>query len=357
MALGGGMFSLKMLSIFLPLCVCTMVAEHSFNNWPSEGRAQEIVSMLQTAPILSMRPMRELLLQKGMIADFANQVYVVELQGGLKGVFKPSNGSVSYISDELDPGVAEVAAYKISQFLGFPLVPPTVLRTIQGERGSLQLYVNSLVDAAAPKVYENIISSMSSDERAQLLLYYFVFGQWDYGCLNVLVSQMQGRPILIAIDNAGIANHQHVQYGDLPFVRVWQRDNRSDFDGLTDPFPFDSVQVMYQASHEKLVNLFGAQVPADLCSRITENRRRMVYVFWHGALWVQFYANDDSFIRSYTTHYPAAALEKFAQLNQTIMKTFFDHVPESDQKIVDEYIAGVLARRDQVLAHAQRREQ
>jgi hypothetical protein len=66
-----------------------------------------------------------------------NDTYLVEFANGARAVWKPHKDvwSSNYR--------AEVLAYEIDRVLGFNLVPPTIVRTLDGQVGSIQYFMNS----------------------------------------------------------------------------------------------------------------------------------------------------------------------------------------------------------------------
>ena len=186
----------------------------SLQNWG----AHSLQKALKTAKVLSMESMGKFLQKKGKRTDFEGNVFLVYLEGGVKGFFKP-------VSDQdYGDACAEVAAYEASRHLGFPHIPPTVLRTIKGKRGSFQLYIETEIDTVVPEHYKVVMKSVRRKEIENLRAFYFIFGQWDSGPHNMLLYMENGVPHVIAIDNSGIRQRQHVTYGDLPFVRVLWSD-------------------------------------------------------------------------------------------------------------------------------------
>jgi len=65
-----------------------------------------------------------------------NDVFLLRLEDGTRGVFKPHRERHNDI-------LAEVSAYETSKLFKFDMVPPTVLRTYQGIEGSFQHYIES----------------------------------------------------------------------------------------------------------------------------------------------------------------------------------------------------------------------
>src|SRR5262249_53293180 len=69
---------------------------------------------------------------------------VVALDNGLSGIFKPDVAfwpNDSQFNREAGCAAFEVLAYEIDKRLGFGGVPPTIRRTIDGMRGSFQLFI------------------------------------------------------------------------------------------------------------------------------------------------------------------------------------------------------------------------
>lgn len=326
---------LKMV-IFLVGLLVTILS----NSCPSS-----IVSMLETSPIVNTMPMRDYLLSRGKTVEFDNQVFLLTLESGIKAVFKPCPAD----EDDLKDYYAEVAAYKACQFMGFDFVPPTVMRTINGVAGSLQLFVETTIDPLASGAYEYALENADPDDIANLKIFYFVFGQWDTGPHNLLIKTEGDSVKLIAIDNAGIGNRHYVRYGELPFVRVHYNEkfNADDYD---QPFPFDAYGVIKQPTADDLNIIFNGCVSQPLCQRLAK-QELLHYVIYHDSLWIQFHAGHDSFERSFTNYYPARTIEQLKKLTFDILKDqIFGHATNSCL-LSNDFLNAILERRDQVLAH------
>jgi hypothetical protein len=88
----------------------------------------------------------------------------VELKDDGAGVFKPANSEVAY-REHAEAGTyykRERAAYLVDKFLGFNLVPPTVIRKINNQDGSFQEFIP---DA---KTYSECQFSDSEEDREQI---------------------------------------------------------------------------------------------------------------------------------------------------------------------------------------------
>jgi len=71
-------------------------------------------------------------------------VFFVKLKDDGEGIFKPKNKEREFLGRRVEPGTyykRERAAYLVDRFLGFNLVPPTVIREIDGEIGSFQEFI------------------------------------------------------------------------------------------------------------------------------------------------------------------------------------------------------------------------
>lgn len=74
----------------------------------------------------------------------ANKCFFIKLKDDGAGVFKPKSGETEGMRDHTEAGTyykRERAAFLVDKFLGFDLVPPTVIREENGEIGSMQEYI------------------------------------------------------------------------------------------------------------------------------------------------------------------------------------------------------------------------
>lgn len=289
--------------------------------------------------------MRDYLLCHEKTVEFDNPVFLLTLESGIKAVFKPCPAD----EDDLKDFFAEVAAYKACQFMRFDFVPPTVLRTIDGVTGSLQLFIETTIDPLAPGAYEYALEHSHPDDIANLKIFYFVFGQWDTGPHNLLMGTEGNFVKLFAIDNAAIGNRQFVQYGQLPYVCVWYNEkfNTSDYD---QPFPFDAPHCIKKPTEGVLTTHFKGCVPQSICRRLAR-KKVLHYILYHDALWVQFHGGDDSFEKSCTHYYPNGTIERLKLLTFNLLKDqIFDHAIHS-HLVEADFLDAILDRRNQILAH------
>lgn len=76
--------------------------------------------------------------------DRANEVSIVALKDDGSGIFKPEKGEAPGFRRAIEAGTyykRERAAYLVDKLLDFGLVPPTVIRDIDGDIGSFQQFI------------------------------------------------------------------------------------------------------------------------------------------------------------------------------------------------------------------------
>jgi hypothetical protein len=80
----------------------------------------------------------------------SNKLFKVTLSDGTVGIWKPH--TEAWKSNYR----TEVLAYEVDQLFGFNRVPPTVERTIDGKKGSLQLFKESKIGLADKEEYDRL---------------------------------------------------------------------------------------------------------------------------------------------------------------------------------------------------------
>ncbi len=313
------------------------------NTHPENWKNSEIANLLKKGKVVSIRSMREHLHSLGKKAEFDGKVFIVEFDNGLKAVFK------SFSKDDLEDAYAEVAAYQASIALGFPNVPPTIMTEINGMKGSLQLFVETNIDALDPGIYETALKETSLEDKANLKLFYFVFGQWDSGAHNTLIFKDKVKTYLIAIDNSGIRNHQFVKYGSLPFVRLCYSDSLQTNDWHK-PFPFNEAKVIQNPTSEKLKKILGNNFPESFYQSFKSYGYPFRYVIYRNSLWRQFHAGDEKFVVSFTNHLSDQTRKKLKSLNLARLKKIFACAKNADF-LTPAYLNAILDRRNQVLQY------
>ena len=106
--------------------------------------AEQAESLLVSAKIINTRKIN--LGKTGAV--------IVDFEGGLRGIFK--SGVVSYANNYR----REIAAYRLDRILGLDVVPPTIVREIEGQTGSLQLFVENATVARLLTNEDNLENRM-----------------------------------------------------------------------------------------------------------------------------------------------------------------------------------------------------
>ena len=319
--------------------------------WCHDKTCAAIVACLEKGPVHGYESMDSFLITQKKRVDFDNTVYLLQLKGGVRGVFKPALEPAA-----LRDSYAEVAAFRASHYLGLSFVPPTVLRTLclEGKvmTGSVQLYVNTTRDLLEDGVFQKTLQEVPKDMLADLKIFYFVLGQWDTGAHNLLALKCDGVTHLLAIDNAGIANAQRVHYGQLPFVCL------SPVRGEVKNFSF-KVEVLekptYQSLKARLKRAGVSEAGTDFLKKLSFYKKPLHYVVHQKLLWRQFHAADGEedllFFKAYSDAITPRLCKALQSLNAKVVRSFF---PEDAEKVYGkalfaDLLQHILERRDQVL--------
>ena len=317
---------------------------------PATWNQPAVCKALSKGKVVTIVLMKKHLKAQGKKVDFGGEVYLVTLANHLKAVFKP------FVLEDEQPnqeaGQAALAAYQAACLLGFPAVPPMVMRTImlagKPVQGTLQLYVHTPVDLLAGEHYAKALAQADPDEVANLKLFYFVFGQFDTGPHNLLVQKKGNKHTLVAIDNDGIRNRQHVRYGELPFVGIAYSD-KFETNDWGKPFPFEACHDI-AITPAALLKAFPGQGHA-FYTRFKYGKK-LRYVLYQNRLWRQFHAFDDNFVKSFTRFCPQETLKKLKKLTLEDLHRFFAVAIQGKATFVTKaYFQAILERRDQVVAY------
>jgi hypothetical protein len=143
--------------------------------WPDFRVALE--ELLVTAEVVSSEE-----LAPGVTRS--RRVYLKKGEFELKAVWRPSrpDGGEVVANDR-----AEIAAYKLDRILGLDMVPPTVQRMVDGNPGSIQLWINNCKTYAQLKVTDRKASDWKQ-EMSRMNLFDAFIGNRDRNVNNTLVD-------------------------------------------------------------------------------------------------------------------------------------------------------------------------
>ncbi len=216
---------------------------------------------------------KELALQSGKVLseqkldDSSNLALLLELVVDLYGVFKPKKSEKKNLRKDIPAGsyyLRERASYIVNAFLGFNLVPPTVIRKYQGNIGSIQEYVPGGKHVLLSPDFTNPAGTEFSRN---------VFKLWVFDYI-IWASDRQGEDL--AKVNALEKNSRLVAY-----------DNGLSFNGTF--MPFDTVYGLLaspeviniaQKSNDEVTRLRLAKLLSGLIpsSEITACVNRLAYI-------------------------------------------------------------------------------
>ena len=195
---------------------------------PLSGEAAE--TFLRTAEVVGKKGIatgithsEQLTLRDGTRTCRAIRKTIDELK---RGVSSFEDGRV-YV-DFADSWKHEVAAYELDKLIGTRLVPPTVERTLQGRKGSLQLWVDGAMTEAErsqKKISPPDLPAWNGQMRKVRLLHQLTYDT-DYRNLRNVLSDPSFR--IYAVD----FSRAFVPYGELPSEKALLRFPRSVLEAL-----------------------------------------------------------------------------------------------------------------------------
>ena len=167
--------------------------------------------------------------------------FLVTFRNGVQGVFKPDLSNAvrqRYATWNFwysDSG-AEVAAYLLDLELETDVVPMTVIRNVNGMRGSLQYFVSDMEDGS--------FDSLAAANFKEFLVFDFFARAADRKLPNFLYSRRKNQ--VVAIDNGGCFD--------------MSRGNRPSFDPVGSVE--DTVEILMKTPHQQRTvrNLSGERI-------------------------------------------------------------------------------------------------
>lgn len=297
--------------------------------------------LLLTSPVLKKISIEKYLNIKLFPGHSA--VFVLFFKNDLKGVFKPNRESSQTYSS--------VMAYRFSQFMEWNLIPPTVIRTIEGEKGSIQLFVDK-------KKFDK--KSLSPIQKSNIFIHYFVTGDFDVKENHILLGKNCGKPALIDNDKL-LSSHTYIPYGDYPFLRYpiknlrFALSNHKEYE----QFPIKKVQSVNLSQVNDLSNFLKKTfvglhminlnlLSKDFSGKYKSDNDNLYFVKWKNSYWIKY-----NFLWMYLVYkeFPPSVFSKktickLKSLNSDVLNSFLPPPPFSISK---ETISGILYRRDIIL--------
>lgn len=156
---------------------------------------QEKADWFSPTPEEEILSNREITSKNELFSSGFNKVYCLEFKDDGKGIFKPREGERFLERRHTAPGTyyrRERAAYLVDRFLSLSVVPPTVIRKIEHETGSIQQFIP---DAKTPAEIspddwseEQTIPEIKNQMLKMFILDHIIFNS-DRNGNNLLLSK------------------------------------------------------------------------------------------------------------------------------------------------------------------------
>lgn len=221
--------------------------------------------------------------EKRLLMKGKSHIFLIIFENGLKAVFKGKN----VISQ-----MASLRAYHLSQSLDLRVVPPTVIRTIGGRRGVLQLFIEGQTLRKIDRVIQ--VDQVEEAQKTRAYLFYFLIGMNDPHTNNIIVGNNCG--YLAVVDND--INMRRVavnQYKDFPFVVTFSSKLEAFL--ASQEFPrFDytkSKSIKLEKIDQDLFDQPKNSLPSKTILKWFKNKndfvsRTLYYLDWYNLIWVKF---------------------------------------------------------------------
>ena len=290
-----------------------------------------------TSPVKKKIPLHEYLnIQR---TKHNPKIFILFLNNNVKAVFKPGRSSSSMNS--------ALMAYQFSQFMKLKLVPPTVVREINGERGIVQFFV----DGIDGHKYD-FVTYLTPVQKSNIYTFYFVLGEYDNPKRNLLFGKNCRKPALI--DNEYSLKISFIVFGDYPFIAYKIKGLKLSLNNPQEfkRFPIDQVrhfkktvsplklkQIFNNIDHDNLNHIYSYSPFGD----------DFYYVKWKNSYWLKHNFKDYKYV--YKDFVPVIfskqTISRLKKLNPININSFLTSYP-----IPKEKIFGILYRRDILLKKA-----
>ncbi len=161
--------------------------------------------LLESCEVETVSPMR----------GGSNEVFFVKLKDGGEAIFKPRSGENKRLGMAGTQFQRERAAYLVDKFFDFGLVPPTVIRKINGEEGSVQRFIPNARTGREINEAEIINKRGARLQLMRLCVFYYIICNYD-SCLrkDFLIEENVEENNVFGSDN-GMSFHGVVDFKPL----------------------------------------------------------------------------------------------------------------------------------------------
>jgi len=150
------------------------------------------------------------------------EIYIVRLEDGSKAVWKTKKGMFPrFLRDKL-PG-REEAGYIVDKMLDLRVVPPSAVRTFQGEEGYVEAFAGKL-DTKMFKTWREALGKIDDDSLSRAALFDYVTNQRDRYIGNLRLSPISGGKLSVQlIDNAEGWGDEKNRLRAFSILKEWER--------------------------------------------------------------------------------------------------------------------------------------
>lgn len=258
--------------IFL-IFLSSLTSAHPYKH-PATWKSPVLMELLEHSPIQQKKLLQDQIKKEGKAFIITTDMNLLTLDHDVQAVFK-----WDLKPEEL---TAEIHAYTLSTVLGFPLIPPSVRRVVDGKEGMVQLFIDSPINMTQDDVRQKVMSHIDKDELAQLQLFYYLLGHWDGTQYNLLGYRFGPKTYLISIDHAKTCQPQYFREGEFPYHRLAELPHLKP-DTVPD-FPFEKA---FQLPFEEMKKKYKSYLQKDIDNRFLFIPKPSAYVHFQKGLWCQ----------------------------------------------------------------------
>ena len=241
----------------------------------------------------------------------------------IKSIFKEKNKNTSLFNIIW----STASAYNFSQFFNLKMIPPTIIRKINGRLGSLQLFIESNIKIISCKNKLELLSKINRDFARNIYNFYFLTGIQDVHCGNILISK--NCSMLVLIDNDSMYLniskrgyfHQFFKISHTKKTILTEQDYKNA--------PFEEAIELKKDSIENLKRIYPTITPRQFkrVQRIASKYGDVLYLKYKDRLWIASKTNKrtriyEKLLNNQDHYLPSSQfLKKLKQLDKTTIRS------------------------------------
>ena len=234
------------------------------------------------------------------------------------------------------------------------MIPPTIIRKINGRLGSLQLFIESNTKIISCRNKLEFLSKINSARN--IYNFYFLTGIQDVHCGNILISKNCSIPVLIDNDSMKINIskrgyfHQFIQRSHTKKTILTEQDYKNA--------PFEEAIELKKDSIGSLKRIYPAITPRQFkkIQRIASRYGDILYLKYKDRLWIASKTSEwtriyEKLLNNQDHYLPSSQfLKKLRQLDKTTIRSLL----VGDFKKNESIINGIYYRRNAILEEAKK---